>query len=134
MNETIYALLRLGDGAAEQIDRLSRQLERIAQYAFGNTRRQIGAMFRVLEEKRMLEKALYYRENLLKGLTDEEVKLLFYRAYGVPSERINGEMGYSSRSVRRKTNDAVRAAENILYLLGCDGAVAKECEKVCSFA
>lgn len=131
MDETVYALLRLGDGADARMKRLSRRLQRIAVYAFGNTYGQLNAMLGILEEKRMLENALYYRENLLKGLTDEERRLLFCRAYGISSEKLTGEMGYSSRSVRRKTKEAVRAAENILFLLGCDGKSAQECEKVC---
>ena len=93
-------------------------MRRVACYAFGDTRRQLEAVLKISEQKRLIENQLYYREKLLKGLTDEEAELLMLRARGVPSERAKEGRGYSARSVRRKTADAVRAAENILYLLG----------------
>ena len=120
MEEKIYALLRLGDGAAEKLDRLSKRMQKIASYAFGDTRMQMQAILKITEKKRRLENALYYREKLLAGLTEEETALLLLRAHGVSSEKAKEGSGYSARSVRRKTVAAEKTAANILYLLGYD--------------
>lgn len=120
MEEKIYALLRLGDGAAEKLERLSKRMQRIASYAFGDTRMQMQAILKITEKKRRLENALYYREKLLAGLTEEETALLLLRAHGVSSEKAKEGRGYSARSVRRKTVAAEKTAANILYLLGYD--------------
>ena len=120
MEEKIYALLRLGDGAAEKLDRLSKRMQRIASYAFGDTRMQMQAILKITEKKRRLENALYYREKLLAGLTEEKTALLLLRAHGVSSEKAKEGRGYSAPSVRLKTVAAEKTAANILYLLGYD--------------
>ena len=118
MDETVYALLRLGEKAAETLERLSQRMQKIASYAFGDTRMQLEALVKIMDKKRRIENALYFREKLLAGLTEEEVDLLMMRARGVPSEQVRTKRGYSARSVRRKTVEAEKTAKNILYLLG----------------
>ena len=123
MDEMIFALLRLTENAERRLLKLDARLERTAEYAFGDTWSQIESMLDIIEEKRRLQSALELRENLVKGLTEEEYVLLNARAHGaVPRLKGNGR-GYSDRSLRRKTLEAVKTAENILFLLGVDCAV-----------
>ena len=131
MDEMIFSLLRLTERAEQKIARLNERLERIAEYAFGDTWRQIDCMLDVIEKKRRLESALEIRNKLVRGLTEEEYVLLRSRARGVVPEILSGGRGYSERSIRRKTAEAVKAAENILFLLGCD---REDLEKKCGKA
>ena len=108
MEETVYALLRLGDAAPERLRRLSEKMRRVACYAFGDTRRQLEAVLKISEQKRLIENQLYYREKLLKGLTDEEAELLMLRARGVPSERAKEGRGYSGTGSRGAASSEAR--------------------------
>ncbi len=126
MDEMIFALLRLGEGAERKIAKLNKRLERTAEYAFGDTWSQIDSMLDIIEEKRRLESALKIRDKLIKGLTEEEYVLLNARAHGVVPEIVANGRGYSDRSLRRKTLEALKTAKNILFLFGCDDKVLSE--------
>lgn len=49
MDEMIFELLLLGDGAERKIAKLSCRLERIAEYAFGDTWSQIDRMLDIID-------------------------------------------------------------------------------------
>ncbi len=126
MDEMIFELLLLGDGAERKIAKLSCRLERIAEYAFGDTWSQIDRMLDIIDEKRRLESALEIRNKLIKGLTEEEYVLLNARAHGVMPEITENGRGYSDRSLRRKTLEALKTAKNILFLFAYDNKALSE--------
>ena len=114
MDEMIFELLLLGDGAERKIAKLSCRLERIDR------------MLDIIDEKRRLESALEIRNKLIKGLTEEEYVLLNARAHGVMPEITENGRGYSDRSLRRKTLEALKTAKNILFLFGYDDKALSE--------
>lgn len=120
MKNFIYTILSVERDADVRIERLTRRLWKTASFTYGNTWDQIDAMLDIIEEKQQIQDAVELIKLLKKGLTEQEYTVLASRRDGLGYREIAHTLGMSVKSAYRKTLDALKAAENLLFLFGYD--------------
>ena len=116
----IERLMKIGAQAEKRIEGLKRRLERIAIYPFGDTRKQISTMIRIIDTKRQTEAFYELSVNLKKGLTQEEADILHMIARRKEVADIAEKYGLIRQTAYRRVESAFKTAENVLFLLGYD--------------